>query len=886
MFRNPVLVVLLALCAGVPAIAQIQMGLVKSGNEEYAYYNNSVFSLDGNRGYVTDPQNSRVIVFDPRRAAGNILTTIPTGTEPMGIYLTPDGSYACVLNRDSHNVTIIRMSDYSTRTYTPSPIPTFTNHNNIAFTPDSQYGIVCNSATGSNSVFVFRLSNGQQAKLITGLGERPVRTYVDPTGTRAFVLCTCRTINDQIGVIRVSDLALEGTPFTMWDADFDCTVNIPSGPAINDIAFAPDGSMGYICDPRLNDVLGFGIPNYSYQPWLDINAENTGYNSMSRIAVSPDGNYLMASSIVTNRLWIMGAHPVSAGSHDTFPNPSYIEDPQGYIDLDGYNNIVPDPDGSTGYIASIGSGELVHFNYRTGNATFLPVDGGGATGLAPAETIAMSPDGRFLSIVNVNAASSMTLRNSVSIFCLSSMFIPIPFLHTGTDEFTGYGISNPSAEPMTVKAYAVGKDGLYLTGTANPAVRVLEPYAQLSFIGDQFFGLPAGVSAGWIELYCNSWAARTFFLDTDLSANHYMDGTVATNILYRDFTLTHATEKFQQNAYTVKTEISLLNPNESSITLTLTLKDPGGVTLATLANQTIKAGNMLTGTVRDLFFRGAPAVEIPAGYITGHVTESAGINGFALIRHLDPLGECLTTHSLPLTLDGKVATLYCPHIATGGPENLFPVPYDTVLHLINTAAQTAQLTLTFHPDGQAAAAPVQVELAAGQQFTGHAWQLFNLPDPAGRPAYVTGTMTVSSSLAGLIGDVIFGDGLNPSPRFQSCLALEPEGYTVSVFSHVANGPVPGSTTTYFNGISVMNPNSSQADVFVRVYRQDGILTGSNTLHIAPHARFLGLLSDPALVPASWGQIGGYVTLESASKVIAFELFIDGDSQVLSAVPRN
>jgi hypothetical protein len=106
----------------------------------------------------------------------------------------------------------------------------------------------------------------------------------------------------------------------------------------------------------------------------------------------------------------------------------------------------------------------------------------------------------------------------------------------------------------------------------------------------------------------------------------------------------------------------------------------------------------------------------------------------------------------------------------------------------------------------------------------------------------------------------------------------------SVFSHVAHGPVGDGTLTYFNGISIYNPNPYPVDATVWIHRQDGTLTGTDTLDLAANSRFIGLISN--IIPDAWPQLGGYVVLSCTGPVVAFELFVDNNSRMLSAVPRN
>jgi hypothetical protein len=152
---------------------------------------------------------------------------------------------------------------------------------------------------------------------------------------------------------------------------------------------------------------------------------------------------------------------------------------------------------------------------------------------------------------------------------------------------------------------------------------------------------------------------------------------------------------------------------------------------------------------------------------------------------------------------------------------------------------------------------------------------------------VTGDVIVRSNSPGIVGDVVFGDGANTPAWVESCLALYQHTFQQAVFSHVAHGPADQTgEVVYYNGISLSNPGDNQIQVLVRVYRETGVLTGSNVVTLPPHSRLLRLLDAPELVPAAWGQLGGYVIAESAGEFVAFELFIDNRDKFMSAVPRN
>ncbi len=279
--------------------AQIPMGRVQQGVENYEFYNNPAFSTLYNRGYVCDALNRRVLAFDQNRLTGNIHGSATTGQRPAALAITPNGRYGCSINLDSNTVSIVDLLTYTTVTYTPNNA-TLSRYGNIAFTPDSQYGFVCNAKQSANKVLVFRVSDGhEQAQLTTGVG--PARTYLNPEGTKAYVVCTGQQNNDQITVVNISNFTV-ATTFAMTDADFDKEgVN---GVCINNLVFTPNGSKGVICDPNYNDILTFSTSSYTTQNYIHIAAESHSAASLSQVAVSPDGRWAVCSATATRTVYV------------------------------------------------------------------------------------------------------------------------------------------------------------------------------------------------------------------------------------------------------------------------------------------------------------------------------------------------------------------------------------------------------------------------------------------------------------------------------------------------------------------------------------------------------------------------------------------------------
>ena len=135
-----------------------------------------------------------------------------------------------------------------------------------------------------------------------------------------------------------------------------------------------------------------------------------------------------------------------------------------------------------------------------------------------------------------------------------------------------------------------------------------------------------------------------------------------------------------------------------------------------------------------------------------------------------------------------------------------------------------------------------------------------------------------SNIAGVVGDITFGDANTPQ-RFLSSVQLHSSPVSDFVFSHVADGM--GFTT----GLTFLNINPDPASVHMDVFDVNGNLTGSRNFVLEPYQHGPRVLSE--LVPGFHPQIGGFVHITSDIDIFAFELFLYAPSgQVLSlaAVP--
>jgi YVTN family beta-propeller protein len=135
---------------------------------------------DGKHAYVTNEGSNNVSVID---TATNTVeaATIPVGSLPYGVAVTPDGKHAYVTNEGSNSVSVI---DTATNTVEAATIPVGTFPQGVAITPDGEHAYVANFRSNNLSV-IATASNTVVATIPVGTFPRGVA--VTPDGKHAYV---------------------------------------------------------------------------------------------------------------------------------------------------------------------------------------------------------------------------------------------------------------------------------------------------------------------------------------------------------------------------------------------------------------------------------------------------------------------------------------------------------------------------------------------------------------------------------------------------------------------------------------------------------------------------------------------------------------------------
>lgn len=243
--------------------------------------------------YVANSADNSVSVVDT--GTNSVITTIPVGSFPNGVAVTPDGTRAYVINENSNSVSVI---DTATNTVisdisVAGPSVTFhplTYPNGVAITPDGTRAYV--TVNGQNAVWVIDTATNTVVTTISVL-LLPVSVAITPDGTRAYVV---DVYSDAVSVIETATNSV--------------VANIPNiGGLPVGVAILPNGTRAYITelggavaviDTATNTLLStITIPSVPVAPQFSQAPLPIG------IAITPDGTKAYVADLYGNTISVV-----------------------------------------------------------------------------------------------------------------------------------------------------------------------------------------------------------------------------------------------------------------------------------------------------------------------------------------------------------------------------------------------------------------------------------------------------------------------------------------------------------------------------------------------------------------------------------------------------
>ena len=285
----------------------------------------------------------------PANAVPVVTDTIPVGTNPFGVAVSPDGTRAYVTNYGSASVSVIN----TTTKAVTATIPVNGSPRGVAVSPNGTRAYSANRFTASVSV-INTASDVVSASI--GTGDSPLAIAITPNGDRAYVTLPTSsvmsvldlsndTVSGSFGVgdaravaispvharayTTISDMNVVSVINTSNDT---VTTNIPVGSAPDGVAVSPDGTRVYVANSLDDTVSVIDTSNNTVTDTIAVGAGPLG------VAVSPDSAHVYITNSAADTVSVIDT------SNNTVTDTIAVGDaPRG---------VAVSPDGTRAYVTN------------------------------------------------------------------------------------------------------------------------------------------------------------------------------------------------------------------------------------------------------------------------------------------------------------------------------------------------------------------------------------------------------------------------------------------------------------------------------------------------------------------------------------------------------
>jgi len=817
------------------AAAQVQIAELSAAPGNFTAGSTLVFEKKpADVAYITDPGAGRILKFQP--TTGVVLSILPIMQGLGPAVLTPDGKTLVVLGVtsqklymvDTASMTVIREAGYANSS--------FTYRNNLQLSQDGKKIFI--SDPSRNQVSIFNVSDGALDRHLN-VGINPNILTLLPGGNRIAVLCSGNKPEDtdSIHIIDTfNEAVVDSRNLTATDAE-----------AFNNIQFSKDGGFLYIPIYRSDRIA-------VYDTGSGILSSRSSYGKgPSRILTSPDGRLLAIVNALSKSVAILNL-PEALLSKEI-----QIEG----LDLTTDSALAFSPDSRSLFIPSTNKNEVIEYRLDTSTILRRIRAGKGPTALN------ISADEQLLISLNPEG-------NDLTIVALSPRMSLIPHLIQDPSRFSGLALANFGPNATNVALYARDDGGELLSGTTNPRILNLNSGSQISQITAQIFGLdPRSNLEGWIEAYTLSDSVSTLYLSGSVDQSQ-LDGFLALSSPSTLLGFSRVTERATKFGSETSTEISIVNPNDRSASLTLRMYGrnlEGPAELLSHVTRTIAPHARLRQRVSDLL----PAIyPVERAYL--EVTSDVQVAAIEIVK----IGDSIAM--IPAKNRGLPDTSFlATQFASGGAGTL-DTPIFSSVSFCNTSPLPVTITVEITDDQAkplpAGSAPLVRKLEPFETLAGTADQIFGFPDPLVDPGLYVGTMKITADSPGLIGDVLFGDARHGA--YLTSLSLQQASSTEFEMPHFAKGRFGDPAKGLYTGLAFYNPNRDTVEITVEAFTPTHDSLGKASFEVQARQRRSRTMGE--ILPSIRQQNGGTLRVTSTLPIYVFEVFGSTESEFLAAVP--
>ena len=207
--------------------------------------------------YITNAESNNVSVIDT--TTNKVTATIPVGSNPMGVAISPDGTKVYVVNAHSNDVSII---DTATNIVIAT-VPVGSSPKGVAVSSNGKKVYVVNAQ--SNDISIIGTVNNTVTATVNA-GKSPVGVAVSPNEKKVYVT------NEGDNTVSVVDTSTKAV-----------TATVPVGNGPKEVAVTPDGTKVYVVNYGSGSVSVIDTATKSVTETVKIGRVPWG------VAVNPNG---------------------------------------------------------------------------------------------------------------------------------------------------------------------------------------------------------------------------------------------------------------------------------------------------------------------------------------------------------------------------------------------------------------------------------------------------------------------------------------------------------------------------------------------------------------------------------------------------------------------
>jgi YVTN family beta-propeller protein len=357
-------------------------------------------TIGGGFAYITNAGSNGGIndVSVINTATNTVMATIPVGSYPTGVSVSPDGTKVYVVNDWSNDVSVINTA---TNTVMAS-VAVGSSPFGVSVSPDGTKVYVTNSL--SNSVSVINTATNTEMATVA-VGSSPLGVSVSPDGTKVYVT---NSNSNSVSVINAATNTVMGT------------VAVNSYPI--GVSVSPDGTKVYVTNQNSNTVSVLNTATNTIMATVPVGSTPKG------ISVSPDGTKVYVANGGSNSVSV-----INTATNTVMATVVVGSYPIG---------ISVSPDGIKVYVANLASNSVSVINTATNTVmatvavgirpvslgNFITSGAVGCTGIAKTFTIKVNP----LPTATISGTSVVCLNTAQPVISFTGANATAPYTFTYT----------------------------------------------------------------------------------------------------------------------------------------------------------------------------------------------------------------------------------------------------------------------------------------------------------------------------------------------------------------------------------------------------------------------------------------------------------------------